>query len=46
MISDTPDIVTVNNGMLTGKNPGEGQIKVYTLADGCMKSETVKVYVY
>ena len=46
VISDTPNVVTVNNGMLVGQNTGEGQIKVYSFADGCMKCETIKVYVY
>lgn len=46
VISDTPNIVTASNGTITGKNPGEGQVRVYTLSDGCLKSEIVKVRVY
>lgn len=46
VVSDTPDIVTASDGMITGKNSGEGRIRVYTLSDGCLKSEVVKVRVY
>lgn len=46
IVSETPNIVTAANGKITGNNAGEGRVRVYTLSDGCMKSEIVKVRVY
>lgn len=45
-VSFTPDVVSVSNSVITGKNVGDGQIKVYSFADGCMKSETINIHVY